>query len=331
MDAGVARCAEERVLRCFDARDAGCAHHPTRACGAWVVVPDGLTAEQEDEGAVVCGACGVEHAPLRDGRTMHMRMAVSVVEDGVEAWMDAAVRRLDPSARRLRQGVAWQLALADADVELVWLDRSASTPLASRAYAAARAVVYVVTASRTWSTRFRDDPWLAPVPLGEWIARGDDAVHDALARRAEPPLVREPAMRTWSPNRRVEERAVVVPLGARALVVGADRATLDGQEVIGRDGTAILALLRLLVERWRDDLAAGKEPAAHCTWTPEELAADLGAQPATVRRQLVRLRAGVVERYQQATGVRLPDDEVVENIEGQGYRLNPTRVLARLA
>jgi hypothetical protein len=124
---------------------------------------------------------------------MHTRMAVSVVEDGVEAWREAAVYRIDPSARRLQQGVAWQLALADADVELVWLDRSASTPLASRAYAAGRAVVYVVTARRPWSTRFRDEPWLAPVPLGEWIARGDDAVHDALARRAEPPLVREPA------------------------------------------------------------------------------------------------------------------------------------------
>ena len=58
---------------------------------------------------------------------------------------------------------------------------------------------------------------------------------------------------------------------------------------------------------------------------------EVRAQPATVRRQLVRLRAGVVERYQQATGLRLPDDEVVENVGGQGYRLNPTRVLARLA
>ncbi len=95
--------------------------------------------------------------------------------------------------------------------------------------------------------------------------------------------------------------------------------------------TVVLAVLRLLVERWRGDLAAGKEPAAHCVWTAGELAADLGAQTATVRRQLVRLRAGVIERFQQATGVRLPDDEVVENIEGQGYCLNPTRMLARLA
>lgn len=319
------------MFRCFDARDAGCAHHPTRACGAWVIVPEDLTAEQEDEGAVVCGACGVEHAPLRDGRTLHARLAVSTLDAGIDAWMEAAVRRLDPSARRLRQGVAWPLAVGDEDVEVVWLDRSAATTLASRAYAAARAVVYVVTASRPWSTRFLEDPWLTPVPLGEWIARGDDAVLDALARRAEPPLVREPAVRAWSPNRRLEERAVAVPLGARALVVAADRATLDGHEVIGRDGTAVLGVLRLLVERWRDDLAAGKEPAAHCVWTPEELAADLGAQTATVRRQLVRLRGGVIERFQQATGVRLPDDEVVENVEGQGYRLNPTRVLARLA
>ncbi len=138
------------MFRCFDARDAGCAHHPTRACGAWIVVPEGLTAEHEDEdeGVVVCGACGVEHAPLRDGRTLHARLAVSTLDAVIDAWMEAAVRRLDPSARRLRQVVAWELAVGEEDVEVVWLDRSAATTLASRAYAAARAVVYVVTASR---------------------------------------------------------------------------------------------------------------------------------------------------------------------------------------
>lgn len=336
-DAGLVRVGTERVFRCFDARDDGCAHHPTRACATWVPVPPDLTEDDEDAGAVVCPACGVEHAPLRDRRTISEAVRVALDEEGVIAWMDAALRALDPEARRQRQGVAWEATVGGEEAEVTWLDRSTTTRLATRAYATARPVVYVVTSSRAWSGRFRDDPWLEPVPLAAWVLRGPAALEDALARRRGPLIVSEPAVRPWSSNRALDPRTVAVPLGARRLVVESDRATLDGHEVIAREGVAVLALLRVLVDAWRDDIGAGKSPADFCTWTPEDLRDALKDTPggapdtATVRRQLGRLRAGMRDRYQQATGVLLDDDAVIEHVAGGGYRVNPVTVLAQLA
>lgn len=330
------RAAAEQGFTCFDPRDDGSALHPTRACGAWVPIPVDLSEDDEDGGAVVCPACGLEHTPLRDRRSLHEAVTVAVDDHGVIAWMEAAVRRLDPDARRSRRGVGWDLVLDDADAEVVWLDRSLDSPLATRAYAAARPVVYVVTSTRTWAARFRDDPWLQPVGLAEWFVRGDAALRSALARRQGPPLASEPTMRPWSPNRALEDHAVTVPLGARVLVVDADRATLDGHEVVAREGVAVLAILRVLAERWHEDFVDGKPADAFCTWTPEDLrdalkdAASGEPDTPTLRRQLHRLRAGIRDRYQQATGVRLDDDAVIESVHGQGYRVHPTRVLARL-
>lgn len=335
--AGMVRLTHERVLRCFDAKDDGCAHHPTRACVAWVPIPGDLILDEEDSGAVVCPACGFEHAPLRDRRTLQNAIRLALDDEGVVAWMAGAVRELDRQARRHRLGIAWEVVIGDDDAEVVWLDRSAGTRLTTRAYATARPVVYVVTSARAWSGRFRDDPWLAPVGLGEWFARGSVVISDALARRRGPPLAHEPAMRPWSSNRTVDPPEVTVSLGARVLVVAADRATLDGYEVIGREGVAVLALLRVLVERWRHDVSDGKAPADFCTWAPEDLRSALqdtrGGAPdtGTVRRQLGRLRAGIRDRYRQATGFLLDDNAVIEHVEGNGYRVNPVAVLARLA
>lgn len=336
-DAGLVGLRTDRVLRCFDPRDDGCAHHPTRACSTWVPVPPDLTPEDEDAGAVICPACGVEHAPLSDRRTLYEAVQVSLDPDGVIAWMDAALRALDPDARRQRQGVAWDVMIQGDEAEITWLDRSTDTRLATRAYATARPVVYVVTSSRTWSGRFRDDPWLKPIPLGEWVLRGPAALADALARRRGPLVVSEAAARPWSSNRTLEPHTVAMPLGARRLVVEADRATLDGQDVVAREGVAVLALLRVLVEAWRQDVGDGKAPEDFCTWTPEELRDALkdnpggGPDTATLRRQLARLRTGMRDRYQQATGIRLDDDAVIEYVSGSGYRVNPTTVLASLA
>lgn len=293
--------------------------------------------EEDEIGAVVCPACGVEHAPWRQRRTLVDAVAIALDDDGVVAWMDAAIRAVDGEARRHRHGVGWDALVSDEPLELVWLDRSSDTKVATRAYATARPVVYVVSSARAWSGRFREDPWLAPLALAEWFAQGPVAVTEALARRSGPHLASEPLMRPWSPNRAVDPRGVTVPLGARLLIVEGKRATLDGHEVVGREGVSVLAVLRLLVDAWRDDVGAAKTPEDFCTWTPEDIGDALkdtpagGADSATVRRQIGRLRAGMRDRYQQATGILLDDDAVIEHVAGQGYRVHPTRVLARTA
>jgi hypothetical protein len=329
--AGLVRLLRDQVLRCFDG-SAACAAHPTRACAEWIGVPENTRAGEDDEQHIVCPDCGFEHPASGAGRALRPRLSVRVDQDGALAWMDAAAQALDAGARRMRQGVGWRLELPEAELELVWLDRSLDSALATRAYATSRSVLYVVTASCRWSGRFRDDPWLAPLPLGTWFARGASAITEAAAAGPRPPMLCEPALRPWSPNRPAEERAWPVALGARVLEISAQGATLDGIEVLRADAPAALAMLRALALRWREDVGDGKAAADHCFYTPDEIAemAGLVVRGEAARKQVARLRAGVVERYAAATGVRLAEGAVIENSVGVGYRVGAAGVVVRV-
>lgn len=321
-EAGLVVATVDRAFPCFDPMDDACHDHPTRSCGAWVAASEGPTS---------CRACGAEHE-WPEERTAREVVEVRRDRAGVEAWLRAAVDRLDPDARRLRAGVAWQVLVGEHDAELVWLDEHTPEALTTRAYAVGRSVVYLVAEPRRWRGRFVQEPWLEPLSLATWVVEGPAAVRRALASRRAGAREEE---RAWSAMRAARPRAVTMPLGARVLEVGADRATLDGHEVVGRDGVAVLALLRVLAQRWREDVADQKAPADHCTWTVDELrlaVGESGQSPSrgTVQRQLQRVRAGIRDRYQRATGIRLDEDAVVEHVRGEGYRIHPTGVLARV-
>ncbi len=323
-EAGLVGCDEGVAFRCVDPSEDACLDHPTRACSAWVWL-DG-----EDD--AVCRSCGTEHEQPAATRRLRPALRVSLDGGGVERWLEAGVRAVDPRARRLRAGVAWSLAADDRDVEVVWLDAHTPEALTTRGYATSRAVLYVVASIRAWAGRFGREPWLTPLSLAAWFVEGEAAVRAALARRHAAPGNEPP----WSSSRAVPPRVLSGPLGARLLEVHGDRALLDGHEVVGRDGVAVLALLRVFVSRWREDLADGKAPDDFCVWSVDELrSASAHAEggrpdPATLRRQLQRLRKGMRDRYQQATGIALGEDDVIEHVPGEGYRLHPTRVLAHL-
>ena len=324
VEAGLLVCREGEVFRCFDPAEDVCQDHPTRACSAWVWADGG--------GDAVCRACGTEHEQPAAARRLRSAVQVSRDAAGLDRWLEASVRAVDADARRLRAGAAWSLAVDDADVEVVWLDADTPEALTSRAYATSRAVLYVVACPRVWAGRFGQEPWLTPLSLATWFVEGPAAVREALAGRTAAPAAELP----WASSRRVTPRVLPLPLGARLLEVDAERAQLDGHEVVGRDGVAVLALLRVFVSRWREDLADGKAPDDFCVWSVDELRSALvqaegrRPDPATVRRQLQRLRRGMRDRYQQATGVALGEDDVIERLPGEGYRLHPTRVLAHL-
>ncbi len=351
--AGLVLARWSRVVRCVGDDDLDPDAPADRTCPGWVRLPVGwLEARPEADAPeatwdtwwaqpdeLPCPACERVHRLARYPREAVDAVSTRLSDDGARAWMDTQLRSLDPEARPLRQGVGWRALLGDDEVSVVWLDRSQDARTTTRAYGASQPTVYVTHAPRRWSARFRDAPNVVLLRLADWVARGRDALREAADRAAGPPLlVAEPGLHPWARIRSPEPRVVHHALGGRVLVVQAARATLDGVEVIGRDGAGVLALLGFLVDRWREDVADGKAPADHCAWSPEDILAGLrdtgGAgtdSPATVRRQVSRLRAGLARRYLDATGVRLDEDAVVENVVGQGYRIHPSGVVARRA
>ena len=341
VSAGLVTTTTARVFRCFDTTEDGPVFEPEhRTCTAWVQLPDGhddQLAWNEDAGVIACPSCEREHYPLRHGRRSVERVTIALTDTGCVAWMGARLRELDADARRLPSGCGWRLVVDQDEVSVVWLDRSLDTRLVTRAFATSGTTLYVTTEPRRWSARFRDDPALAPMPLSAWFVDGNRALVEALrSRRDGPMLLREPALRPWAVDRSPEATVLVQPLGARLLVVEARRATLDGVEVLGADAPGLLPVLRVLVARWREDLADGKAPEAHCAWTPDEIRVELARDTSdapkldTIRRQITRLRAGIAERYRREATLPIDEDAVVEHVAGGGYRLNPG-LLARVA
>ena len=156
---GFIRQTREPVFRCFDPADDACADHPTWACLAWV--PARL-----DEDRVFCPACGVDH---EDRSPATSRLHLHVDAGRVVEWIDQRLRQIDPDARRRREGVAWSLATAELDAVVVWLDGSLDARLVTRAFPSSQPVVFVTTRSRAWRGRFRDEGWLAPLGLADWL------------------------------------------------------------------------------------------------------------------------------------------------------------------
>jgi hypothetical protein len=322
-----------------------------RSCPAWVALPEGWVERVPGEDApdeawdtwsaqpdtLDCPGCGRQHRVGRFPRPACDAVRTRLLDEGVRLFMAAQLEALDRDTRPLRQGVGWRSVLGDDEVAVVWLDRSLEGRTTTRSFGAAQPTVYVTHAPGRWSARFRDEPNVVVLGLADWVASGAPALLDAVARTCRQPLlVSEPGLRPWARIRSPGPRVVPQPLGGRLLVVEPARATVDGVEVIGRDGRGVLALLGFLVDRWREDVADGKAPADHCVWTPEDIVSgmrDTGsattASPATVRRQISRLRSGITRRYLDATGVRLDEDAVVENVVGQGYRVHPGAVVAR--
>jgi len=159
---------------------------------------------------------------------------------------------------------------------------------------------------------------------------------DELGSSTAPLGFREPTVRTWAPVRQPASRITRRVLGLHKLELLEDRALLDGVEVVPPEATAQLRVLEFFAARYREDLLDGKRPQDHCLYSPEEVLDDLQERrvastesPRTMRRQITRLRNLVAQRYLGETGIRLDQDEFIENVLGEGFRLNARRVFIR--
>ncbi len=328
---GVVSTTQTRVFRCSD-RPGGLPLGPIdRSCDS-IIEFRGPTEPH------LCDQCVAEHWLDEEEAGLGHRVRVHVVREGVERRLDQYLNRLDDRCRRMPDAVAWRVFVGGRDVYVCVLDWSKDSRFVTRAFASTNAVVYVVVDWRHFAGRF-------PEGLGEVLPLYKIIANEAELGRAlteapdgpHPLVVSEPPPPVWNPSPTPKPLVYRQVLGARELVVSEKVATLDGVEVLGSRATALLTILRFLVERWHEDLVDGKAPDDHCCFTVgdirEHLRDDQGRAPTegTVRKRLTRIRHGIPERYQAQARRTLGPDAVIEHVDGFGYRLRPLGLAAHIS
>jgi hypothetical protein len=99
----------------------------------------------------------------------------------------------------------------------------------------------------------------------------------------------------------------------------------DGNGIGGKD----YDLVAKLAELHNADLDAGTFRSEHRFSTARELAKQLGVEEHTVRQRVSRCRAKIELLFLTKFDRQLGPDDVIENAEWQGYRLNPYVLLVK--
>jgi len=341
---GLIEVAWSRYFLCVDhADDRDLVHAHDRVCNHKIPLvesghPDDPF-QREDDRYYECGGCGRLHWPGRRRRTTYPRATVAVSLVRAADWLEDQLQGLDGAPYRLYQGGVWRLRYGDDEAHVCLLDGCLDTRFATREFAVAANAVFVVLDHRVFADRFTDADWLRVVNLHSIAERGVAALQDLLDElggSAGSLAFREPTVRPWAPGRQPAPRVTHRVLGMHKLELLEDRALLDGVVVVPPEATALLRVLEFFAARYREDLLDGKRSEDHCLYSPEDVLDDLQERrvssteaPGTVRRQITRLRNMVAQRHLDETGIKLDQDEFIENVVGEGFRLNAGRVVVR--
>ena len=330
-----------RFFLCVDHRDdADLPYARDRTCREKIPLLDDAHPDDrhqaEDDLHYECGGCGRLHWPLRRRRTTYVRGTVELSVQRAAGWLREQLGQLSLGVYALLDGAVFRFQYRGREVHVCLLDPCVGTRFATREFAVANPVVHVVIAHRRFRQRFPDADWLSVLFLHELAERGVAALReklDVLPGDGAVLTFREPAAPVWNTLRSPEQRVVRRQLGAHALQLLDDRAVLDDVEVLPPEATGLLPILAFFVERWREDLLAGKSADDYCAYSPDEVLDDLeerGVATVTsagsVRRQIGRLRNTVKRNYSAGAGLPLGQDDLVENVAEGGYRLNPRKV-----
>ncbi len=291
----------------------------------------------EDDGRYVCDVCERIHYPLRRAKSLYDRARVSLEPAQAAVFLEQRLRALDPAVMQVDEvKPIFRTRVGGREVLVCLLDAAAGSSYATRDHARLQPTLYVVVARRILSQRLPAEDWLAPLYLHELVTPGSAALADRLqelATRQYPMTFRDAPADVVLPLRTQDPRLVYRQLGTNELVLGGDDVRLNGVPVL-TEHTALVPVLRFLVQQWEADRAAGRYPGAHSTFTAKAVLdgmregnmTSLTAETA-IRQYVRRIRAQVAADYYAATRIRLEKDALIESVPGAGYRLNARKTV----
>jgi len=312
IDAGLVELEPFDVVNCADVEE-GDGWDP--GCDGWTVPGD------SDE--LECDRC--ERIIWFDPEHVRQRFRARVSRSVLEAWLQAHLAT-QGAVERLRGGCAWRVLVGEEEITVAVLDWSEDTKWVDAGRMDSEPTLLVLVEPFRYRTALREGVVavdLEQLVLGHDLAATWPSVLEAAIAFDRP--------RAWMPSHTLPNRYHCRRLGAHVLEALYGVLRVDGVTVERTAGA--YPMVRWLVMRHAEDVAAGKSADGHCWWPAQELADELSEdEPVSrsqVKRALSRFVAEVREVYLAETGLPMGPDAVIESSRA-GYRVNPA-VYGRLA
>lgn len=337
--AGIIVARRETFVKCRNEMDRDYAHSRQDCSGLVPLHPD----LDEEDGDIRCPKCDRVVRPKQFHKQTFPLIAPVINHAGVGQWMEAAVKKIG-TVHQVAPGVwscqnqAWTSTRFVVLIEQV----DDQSQYVTEQWAQSNQVVFVAInpdlAGMTASS------WATPTPLAALVAGALDlgALLDQAPEWQQKPRVNS-AARLYSTGRRAVpfQPAQPASTGRQFIVELADRSLLiNGQVMLQANATSQMAVFRVLLRTFAEDLCENAPVAEFRSMTIEEIAAALPTPRGqgdvvadeTARTHINRFQREIVEKWRKQVGSPINDQDIIQTMIGEGregYRINPTTVLIR--
>jgi len=92
------------------------------------------------------------------------------------------------------------------------------------------------------------------------------------------------------------------------------------------NGVTDFRLISVLAKLYTEDIQKGLSSRNFRTPATKDLADEVSANEVLLRKVISRIRKAVCQEFKQLYGDELGPDDIIENVQRKGYRLNPNKV-----
>ena len=340
-DLGLITCRQDEYVLCAFTEDDDF-QYSTRTCGGRLYIKPSL---DENASNYRCLECGRIVLPFRYKKRRFQEVRVTVLEDGVRAYVEQLLAELGAGASAVDGNPhVWRIDGGLTGVYVCLVDFCDDPKVLSVEWAQQNPTCYVAVNPRAIE-RFIPVAGLTKIMLADLVA-GTVNLADKVRKIGAPgaqldlPLVATPVFSKGAHRPEVVASKEQVSPGLFVVELGDKTTRINGMDVLDSRAGASRAILRELAKAFLQDLLANTAPQQFLCQTPSDLANILQKAPDKkdamedadlVRRTINRLQSTFEQRLREA-GFAAEHDSIIQaspDVVKEGYRLNPFKVAIR--
>lgn len=330
-------------VKCVEPRDVDFPPR-NRHCQGRIVMHDGM---DEDGDEVRCPQCERPVRAVRFNKLRHKLLEVSVRQLGALTWLRSQLERISTNVVDLGNGAFHVGGFGSVGVTVCVadLDGPADSKYNARDYAATNPVCYVTINPKVPEGRFLKDGCVCRAALVDLVAGVVDlrALLTRLVETSPPTSLSKVDVPVYAKGH-VLIQPVAAPHPQRVFYVEVcnDVLRVNDEVVVNPQGKARLALFRILLKQFIDDMTLGLSPEDFTAINIRQLCRLMKkaqypqSDETAMRRMINNLQSDIETAVKRGLGLPIDREDIVQTCRmtsqadtSGGYRINPFSVAIR--